>query len=119
MAEKTNESMIAELADGRTDLVFDLFERGCAPGSMDGNGVSLIQWCAYYGDVSAIKFLLSKGESIDALGPDRGLNAASFHGPCLTRSVLQRAACSGVSPLSPEEKLASAPCSSKNLHSRQ
>ena len=80
MAEKTNESMLAELADGRTDLVFDLFERGCPPGSVDRNGVSLIEWGAYYGDVSAIKFLLSKGESIDALGPDRGLNAASFHG---------------------------------------
>src|SRR3984957_5429818 len=80
MAEKTNESMLAELADGRTDLVFDLFDRGCPPGSVDGNGVSLMQWCAYYGDVSAIKFLLSKGESIDVLGPDRGLNAASFHG---------------------------------------
>jgi uncharacterized protein len=80
MAEKTNESMLAELADGRTDLVFDLFDRGCPPGSVDGNGVSLMQWCAYYGDVSAIKLLLSKGESIEVLGPDRGLNAASFHG---------------------------------------
>src|SRR3984957_11180291 len=80
MAEKTNESMLAELADGRTDLVFDLFERGCPPGSMDANGVSLLKWCAYYGDVSAIKFLLSKGVQLASLGANLDLNGACFHG---------------------------------------
>jgi ankyrin repeat protein len=35
---------------------------------------------AYYGDVSALRFLLDRGESLAALGPDRGLNAAAFHG---------------------------------------
>ena len=39
----------------------------------------MIQWCAYYGDVSALKFLLSKGETLQSLGEDIGLNAAAFH----------------------------------------
>ena len=42
--------------------------------------MSLIQWCAYYGDVSAIKFLLRHGESLDSLGENFDLNGAVFHG---------------------------------------
>ena len=44
------------------------------------NGVSLIRWCAYYGDVSAIKFLLANGESLATLGENFDLNGACFHG---------------------------------------
>ena len=50
--------MLEKIADGRTDLVFDYLAEGHAADSRDANGVSLIRWCAYYGDVSAIKFLL-------------------------------------------------------------
>ncbi len=39
-----------------------------------------MQWCAYYGDVSAIKFLLASGASLDPLGPNLGLGNACFHG---------------------------------------
>ncbi len=73
-------SMLRELADGRTDLVFELASQGYAPDIADQDGTSLIQWCAYYGDVTAIKFLLSRGATLDSLGENRGLNAASFHG---------------------------------------
>ncbi len=69
-----------KIADGRTDLVFEHVESGHSAQSSDGQGVSLIQWCAYYGDVSAIRFLLSRGESLDSLGEDLGLHAAAFHG---------------------------------------
>lgn len=48
--------------------------------STDRNGVHLIKWCAYYGDVSAIRFLLEKGESLQSLGENIGLNEAAFHG---------------------------------------
>ena len=72
--------MLERIADGRTDLVFDYVAQGYAPDAVDGGGVSLIGWCAYYGDVSAIRFLLGKGESLESLGADRGLNAAAFHG---------------------------------------
>jgi ankyrin repeat protein len=72
--------MLDEIADGRTDLVFDYLAAGHAANSNDRDGVSLIQWCAYYGDVSAIKFLLSNGESLDSLGDNFGLIGACFHG---------------------------------------
>jgi len=72
--------MLDKIADGRTDLVFEYLAAGHPATSTDSHGVSLIQSCAYYGDVSAIRFLLSKGESIAALGDNLGLNAASFHG---------------------------------------
>lgn len=54
-------------ADGRTGLVFDLIQHGMDAKSIDANGVSLIQWCAYCGDVTAIKFLIAKGESLSEL----------------------------------------------------
>ena len=72
--------MIERIANGCTDLVFDYLAQGHPANSTDSGGVSLIKWCAYYGDVSAIKFLLRKAESLQSLGKDLGLNAAAFHG---------------------------------------
>ncbi|MBZ5535538.1 MAG: ankyrin repeat domain-containing protein [Acidobacteriia bacterium] len=72
--------MLDRIADGRTDLVFQYLSEGHPANSADGNGVSLIKWCAYYGDVSAIRFLLANGESLKSLGDNLGLNGAAFHG---------------------------------------
>jgi ankyrin repeat protein len=72
--------MLDRILDGRTDLVFDYLAEGHAAGSTDSNGVSLIKWCAYYGDVSAIRFLLANGESLPAIGENFDLNGAVFHG---------------------------------------
>ena len=72
--------MFDEIVDGRTDLVFDYLAEGNAANATDRDGVSLIQWCAYYGDVSAIRFLLANGASLESLGDDRGLIGACFHG---------------------------------------
>ena len=72
--------MLDKIADGRTDLVFEYLAEGHAAAAADPRGVSLIQWCAYYGDVSAIKFLLANGESLGSLGPNFDLNGACFHG---------------------------------------
>lgn len=44
------------------------------------DGVSLAQWCAYYGDVSALRTLLTHGEMLTSLGDDHGIHAAAFHG---------------------------------------
>ncbi|PYV53782.1 MAG: hypothetical protein DMG98_20090, partial [Acidobacteria bacterium] len=71
--------MLDRIAEGRTDLVFDYVTDERTATSRTG-GASLMQWCAYYGDVSAIRFLLAHGESIQSLGEDLGLNAAAFHG---------------------------------------
>jgi ankyrin repeat protein len=72
--------MIERIADGRTDLVFDHVAQGHPADSVDANGVRLVAWCAYYGDVSAIRFLLSSGETPASLGENLGLNAAAYHG---------------------------------------
>jgi hypothetical protein len=68
------------IADGRTDLVFEYVATGKSAASTDSRGTSLIQWSAYYGDVSAIKFLLASGESLRSLGDNLDLNGAAFHG---------------------------------------
>ena len=72
--------ILQKIVDGRTDLVFEYLEAGNTADSKDSNGVSLIKWCAYYGDVSSIKHLLSHGESLDSLGGNFDLNGACFHG---------------------------------------
>jgi ankyrin repeat protein len=69
-----------EIVAGRTDLVFEYCAAGNSANSADKDGVSLLQWCAYYGDVSAMKFLLANGAQMNSLGYNLGLNAASFHG---------------------------------------
>jgi ankyrin repeat protein len=72
--------LVKELQEGRTELVFDLLEAGCSANFMDEYGVSLIQHCAYYGDVSAIRSLLTHGETLASLGEDLGIGGASYHG---------------------------------------
>jgi ankyrin repeat protein len=72
--------MLDRIADGRTDLVFDLLSQGHAADSKDARGVSLMQWCAYYGDVSAIRYLVARGAALASLGENLDLNGAAFHG---------------------------------------
>ena len=72
--------MLEQIADGRTDLVFDWVADGKPADATDPGGVSLMQWCAYYGDVSAIRFLVANGAGLDALGENLDLNGAAFHG---------------------------------------
>jgi ankyrin repeat protein len=79
-ANKWRVDVIDRIADGRTDLVFDYIAAGHPATSKDKDGTSLINWCAYYGDVSAIKFLLANGETLPSLGDNLGLDAAAFHG---------------------------------------
>lgn len=69
----------ARISDGRTDLVFDFVAAGNAANTTK-DGVSLMETCAYFGDVSAIRFLLSHGETLQSLGEDMGLIGAAFHG---------------------------------------
>jgi ankyrin repeat protein len=72
--------MIDRIRNGRTDLIFDYLSQGHSAASMDGDGVSLIRWCAYYGDVSGIRYLLANGETLASLGENLDLNGAAFHG---------------------------------------
>jgi ankyrin repeat protein len=72
--------ILERIKDGRTDLVFDYLAAGHPATAVDEHGTALINWCAYYGDVSAIRHLLANGESLQTLGDNLGLNGAAFHG---------------------------------------
>jgi hypothetical protein len=58
--------------------VFDYLAQGNAATATGKDCVSLIQWCAYFGDVSAIRFLLANGECLASLAG--ALTGAAFHG---------------------------------------
>jgi uncharacterized protein len=73
-------AIIDRIKDGRTDLVFDYLAAGHPATSKDEHGTPLIHWCAYYGDVSAIRYLLANGESLRTFGDNLDLNGAAFHG---------------------------------------
>jgi ankyrin repeat protein len=72
--------MFKRIADGRTDLVFDHLASVSIATARDANDVRLIAWCAYHGDVSAIRALLAHGEVLESLGANFDLNGAAFHG---------------------------------------
>lgn len=72
--------MLERIAAGRTDLVFGFVTAGSPATARDARNVSLIQWCAYHGDVSAIRFLLANGAQLASLGDNLDLNGAAFHG---------------------------------------
>ena len=80
MSDPRLQDLLKEFVNGRTDLVFDLVGMGCGTGFKDEDGVSLMQHCAYYGDVSALRFLLLQGESLDSLRENLDLEGACFHG---------------------------------------
>src|SRR5258708_5497197 len=72
--------VLDRIKDGRTDLVFDYLSEGHPASAEDEQGTPLARWCAYYGDVSALRFLLKNGESLRSLGDNLGLGGAAFHG---------------------------------------
>jgi len=81
-----------EIAAGRTDAVFEFLAEGGSATATHA-GLPLVSHCAYYGDVSAIKFLISRGANLAALGDNLGLGAASFHGHWrLCKFLLQQGA---------------------------
>jgi ankyrin repeat protein len=109
------ESLIDRITHGRTDLVFDHLAEGQAATAADAQGVRLITWCAYYGDVSAVRHLLEQGESLATLGPNLGLDAAAFHGHWrLCEFLLERGADANASlPETGETPLHSALCTKR------
>ena len=71
--------MLERIAAGRTDLVLQWVAGGGDPGAT-ADDMSLIAWCAYYGDTAAVCFLHGHGQPLSLLGLDLGLHNASFHG---------------------------------------
>jgi ankyrin repeat protein len=72
--------MLDRIRNGRTDLVFEHLARDGRPDAQDSGGVPLIRWCAYYGDVSAVRRLVEAGASLSLLGDNLDLHGAAFHG---------------------------------------
>jgi ankyrin repeat protein len=66
---------LRRIENGRTDLVLDL-----GADVVRQKGAELLGWSAYFGDVAACRILLKHGLTLQALGPDLGLNSAAFHG---------------------------------------
>lgn len=86
-------SVFDRIAEGETHLIFDYVKSVDLAKAVDANGVSIMQWCFYYGDVSAIRFLLCNGETLDSLGDNFDLNGAVFHGfPQLTQFLIDNGA---------------------------
>lgn len=106
-------TLIERIRAGRTDLAMDFVAAGGSPQATDAGGTALIQWCAYYGDTSAVRHLLAQGEVLSRLGDDLGLDAAAFHGhwPLCQFLLEQGAPVAGVPNESGETPLHSALCS--------
>lgn len=75
-----NSMILQRIEHGRTDLVVPLLQHTTAEQILHEHGASLINWVAYYGDVSALRLLQDHGMSLALLGANLGLNAAAFHG---------------------------------------
>jgi len=110
--------MIDRIADGRTDLVFEHLAEGRVADATDGDGVSLLRWCAYHGDVSAMRALMRAGASLDSLGENFDLNGAAFHGHWqLCQFLLERGAdADRPRPDTGESPLHAALCKSNRPH---
>ena len=114
-------SLLESIASGRTDLVFDYLAAGNSATARDANGVSLLQHCAYYGDVSAIRHLLANGASLHSLGDDLGLGGACFHGHWrLAQFLLEQGADANYTdPATGETMLHNALCTTERIaHNR-
>lgn len=89
----TSPTDLERIAAGRTDLVLGMPLDAALTASEESGGASPLTWCAYYGDVSALRHLLDLGAPETALGVNLGLTGAAFHGHWqLVQYLLQRGA---------------------------
>lgn len=68
-------TLLAKIEAGHTDLVFEMLSQGETPELLHES----TRACAYHGDVSALKFLLSRGARLQSVG-EYPLSTAAFHG---------------------------------------
>jgi uncharacterized protein len=73
-------SALDEIRSGNTAFIVDYLRAGGHPAHTDADGVTLLQWCAYYGDTPAVQALLAAGAPVVQLGANLDLNGAVFHG---------------------------------------
>ena len=70
MTDVNQKTLLAQISAGRTDAVFEFPE----------SNEEMLNHCAYYGDVTAVRYLLERGGKLESLGGNLGLGAAAFHG---------------------------------------
>ena len=73
-------NIIQRIADGRTDLVFDWVADGHPATATDPHGAALSSCARITATSAPFVFCSSKGESLESLGDNFGLNEAVFHG---------------------------------------
>ena len=73
-------ALLGRIENGRTDLVDPLLAAADSQTTLQSHGAKLLDWCSYFGDVTACRLLVRRGLSLTSLGPDLGLNGAAFHG---------------------------------------
>lgn len=72
--------LLRAIRNGRTDRVVPYLNAGGDPLHVDEEGLSLVQWCAYHGDATAVRALICAGVPARQLGENLDLNGAVFHG---------------------------------------
>jgi uncharacterized protein len=73
-------ALLHRIENGRTDLVEPLLASTEGHAALQTHGTKLLDWCSYFGDVTACRLLVRHGQPLSSLGPDLGLNGAAFHG---------------------------------------
>jgi ankyrin repeat protein len=73
-------ALLRRIENGRTDLIHELISAPDSAAVVRQHGAELMRSSAYFGDVTACQMLIGARQSLNALGPDLGINAAAFHG---------------------------------------
>ncbi len=71
---------LTAIRDGKTEQIIPWLRAGGDPAFVDDEGLSLLQYCAFHGDATAVLALLGAGAPLAQLGDNLDLNGAVFHG---------------------------------------
>ena len=72
--------VLRAIQNGRADQVIRHLDAGGDSAHVDVEGLSLLQWCAYHGDATAVRALIGAGAPVTQLDDNLDLNGAVFHG---------------------------------------
>lgn len=76
----TSATILQRIADGRTDLVFELLRRPDWRELLETGPVRPLRWFVYYDDTTALKAVLEAGGDLSSLDLDAELGSAAFFG---------------------------------------
>ncbi len=73
-------SILERIAEGRTDLVFELLRLPDWRQTLDEGQIEPLRWFIYYNDVTALKAVLEAGGDLSSIDLNEGLGNAAFFG---------------------------------------